>query len=417
MREWRRESQLGFNRSAVIALSGLLGIVSMAWLYFAVQGRDTQAGAERATTSVSASALGFKGLADLLRDFGFTVARNRLAAPPGGLNGSVAVIASPRSVDEFKSAIQRFEDAHAILLVAPKHLETRAPQPNRFVLEQELLDEDLASRLVGSAASGLRIARPASAPDHAVSLIGPAPRGRPSQVLEMTDADLRIVVGSEGRGGDPTTALLVELQASAPRIWLLADAEPLNNRGLFHQDNAVFAIRLFDALAHSDRKVVFDEAMNGDIVAPTALANLFSLPWLALTAALLGLIAVIGLTGAYRFGDPKEGAVGIAAGRMALLDAAARLHLARDGGAGASRIFLRRTMQVVARRRRAPRLAEDDLAAWFRPIEARLSTTDSASRLLADARAVASDTSSSTGRSHSLARRIHRWRLEMLDGH
>ena len=177
----------------------------------------------------------------------------------------------------------------------------------------------------------------------------------------------------------------------------------------------MFAAALTKALIGEEGLVIFDEAINGSIIAPTIFARLFELPWLALTGALLVLAATLGLAATGRFGTPKEATAGVEAGRASLTAAIARLNLLEDGGRSALKRYFRHMSRAVATQRRAP--GEDDAARlkWLDAAASKAGRRAAGADLAAAARSLSQNRTAAPDTLLATARRIHRWRTEQLN--
>jgi hypothetical protein len=420
MIERREGDEAGFRTGTVLGVALVAAVLAAASLYFAVQNQPPVAG-ERATTSTSYSALGFRGFAELLAELGFPVTRSRRGA---GLAADrvadLAVLPAPRSAEELGAALDRHRHARAVLIVAPKRVAVDSPDPRNRVRRTRLLPASQVEGVLRAAAAELILLRP-PAPGAAPGLDGEDVRpavAAPQLVRHPTAPAVAAYPGD----GKPA-ALLLELQADRPRIWLLADPDPLANHGLDEGDNALFAARLVEALAGPGATVLFDEAAAVDGAAqPSAFARLFRLPWLALTLALAALGLAVGLAAANRFGTPKEVAAGVAAGRASLIGATARLQMDRAGARAALGRYMRRTLRHVAQRRHAPAGDDAALADWLDGVrggggQRRGAGEPAAAALLREAAETAESAEAGEARILAVARRIHGWRMDMLNEH
>ncbi len=412
MTERRDASEGGFQRRPLIALIALAGVLAAVAFYFATQGEGQERKGARATTSVSRSALGFYAYSEFLRELGYTVSRNRLERGPRVAPQRLAVIASPRSASELGESLERFDSATAILVIAPKRFAARSLQPRRRVVATGLLTPADVEEVLQALDRRVQIVPGPALKAPLISPFSAAPSAADAYLApSLTGREIAVYAIRPGLNG----ALVQEVQRQGPKIWLLTDPDPLANHGLGHGANALFAAELTEALIGETGHVVFDEAMNGSIVAPSIYAQLFELPWLGLTVALLALILAIGLAATGRFGTPKETTAGVAAGRASLVSATARLNLMEDGGRSALARYFRHMLRAVATRRRAP--GADDAARldWLDRMAAKSGKPADGKSLEARAAALARTETAEPAALLSIGRRIHRWRVEQLN--
>jgi hypothetical protein len=401
----------GFRRTTVMAVAAVAALLAAASLYFGVQ-PQLPIGA-RATTSESPSAVGFRALAELLEDLGFTVARNRYRRGFGDVSDALVIIPAPRNAGELSRALERLGEAHAILVVAPKRTEAGRITSDGWLTAAETSTVPRVRRALLGANRAVGVNRrdePAGTP--AINALTVAPSIDDLQQASVADAWPVVAYGA----GKSPFALVAELQAQSPRIWLLADPDPLSNHGIDEGSNALFATRLIETLAPPSGAILFDEVHNGGLAAPSVLAMLFRLPWLAVSLAVAALIALIGLSASGRFGTPKEEAVGMAAGRAALIGATTRLQLGRGSGRVALERYMRRTLRLVAQRRHAPDGDDRALAAWLDAVAQR-EDGGKALDLLTEASRIAENPQAGEAQVLAAAGRIHHWRVEMLNEH
>ncbi|WP_031294454.1 DUF4350 domain-containing protein [Sphingobium ummariense] len=109
-------------------------------------------------------------------------------------------------------------------------------------------------------------------------------------------------------------------------LYVLADPDLLNNRGMKEEDQAASALALLDWMNSTGAEgIAFDVAMNGFGHSQSPLKLLFEPPFLAATLAILAALLLAGIHAFGRFGPlrPRERAV--AFGKAALVDNSAAL--------------------------------------------------------------------------------------------
>lgn len=402
----------GFRRRPLIAMIALAAILATYLLY-----ADTQTGGKsdqlpRAATSKSVSALGLSAFAELLERLEFRVSRTRLRESWANYADQSVVLSGFRTNEELKSALDRFDAAASILVVAPKRKVVKALREDRFIFEAESLpsadvvktlravDRDLATEQINTSGWLIRTeldALPAS--------------GETQLATDFTGRALISLIDPAKPNGK-ARGLVVEVRRSNPRILLLTDPDPVSNIGIGKGENALFAIELIEFLANEDRRIVFDEAFAGSAVGPTAFARLFELPWLMLTLSFGALALVIGLAALNRFGTPKEEVAGVAAGRTSLIGTTARLNLFEDSGRAALARYMRHSLRTVAAGRRAPATTDAERLVW---LDKRIGAAGKAEALNHNAEALSKSSASEPTAILKHAQHIHAWRTEMLN--
>ncbi|MCA9513647.1 MAG: hypothetical protein KC635_01775, partial [Myxococcales bacterium] len=240
--------------------------------------------------------------------------------------------------------------------------------------------------------------------------LGEGPSLENPQTLVPGATDLEVVVMDEKGGG------LLVAAFPGTNLYLLADPDLLNTMGLGRGDNAVALYHtLVDGLGATG--LVVDEVVHG-FKKPTSLwTELVTFPLVLLTVHLLGLLALALWAAMARFGRPRAFPPRVAPGTATLIDNTATL-LGLGGHTGhALHEYWRSTLRALER-------------AFAVPSRAASGGRLEALQRLAEQRGVAEDVvdlaarvagfgkkKGDTRRALALARRIHRFRREMLDGH
>ena len=139
----------GFRRRPLIAMIVLVAIISTYLLYADVQTGGTSDQLPRAATSKSVSALGLSAFAELLERLKYRVSRTRLRESWARYAGHTVVLSSFQTDEELQSALDRFDEAAAILVVAPKRKVVKALREDRFIFEAEVLEPDDVASMLG----------------------------------------------------------------------------------------------------------------------------------------------------------------------------------------------------------------------------------------------------------------------------
>jgi hypothetical protein len=296
-------------------------------------GRDGRAHA------LSVSAIGFKGLVDLTRNFH---AIHMIEAPEDLEDEALVVVAiEPQSRPGDLARLLQQRQGRPTLIILPKW--RTVPQPGRpgWVRGVAPVAGAEAPRLLGRkinvrvAADPPADARMAAGAEILDGLSVPIPAA--PQVIE--GGDIIPLLSLPGGGA------LVASLGDQPH-YVVADPDLLNNHGLHDPATARAAIALIDRLnTTSTNRVGFDLTVNalGARSRPSLLRTAFEPPFLVMTIALIVAALLAGLHGAVRFGQALAEKRAIPLGKAALVENSAGLirlarREARLGGAYADLI-------------------------------------------------------------------------------
>jgi hypothetical protein len=239
-------------------------------------------------------------------------------------------------------------------------------------------------------------------------------------VTPRIEAPIHVMHGDRLRPiiGDADHMLLGQITVNKRKIWVLADPDVISNHGLAQPGNAALAVAMIARLRRGTGSIVFDETIHGFLSPPASpLLLLFRFPFVmatiqgAITIALL-LWATLG-----RFGPPQPAPSPMSAGRKALLENIAKL----IEFTGHQEVMIKRyvveTVRDVARQLHAPRgLATAALVEWLRRVGAARGVDTDCGALMADAATLGEGPRRNPAALVRLARQIHRWREEVLNG-
>ena len=399
----------------------LIGWIAGAVVVFALSlhllGGGAPSGADSTGPSTfSRSAIGHAGIAEVLTRLGIPVVKSQYNSLEKLSPGSLLVIAEPQPSRGSEEAIRTLLKAKNILLVLPKW----AGEPSernvgwlRETRERYAGDAQWALRLVAPRGEVVRERGEVKWTTNALSL---APNLAPPPQL-IAGSGLRPIIASE-RG-----MLVAEVADRDRRIWVLSDPDVISNHGLARQGNPVLAVALIQRLrdrAGEGREgvVVFDETVHGYITKPISpFLLMFQFPFVVATAQ--GLIAFGLLLWATlaRFGAPQSAPPALSAGRASLLQNMAKLiEFASHQQVMVAR-YVQETVRDVARQLHAPRgLAGDALVTWLQRVGAARGVTLDCGALISRAATLGETRRRDPSTLTRLARDIHRWKGEILDG-
>lgn len=367
--------------------------------------KEPSAGAD----SYSVSAIGHRGLVELLGKLDIPVLKSRSESGGKALQG-VLVIAEPTVSDEASKERLRALVASAprVLIVLPKWYGS-APRGAEWIDEANLLPEsELDDVLIALGVDTRVVRRTAPVPAHhwtapELGIERPPLRLQRAQLLTAADDGWTLA-------GDGVSALVVRHERDEGELWILGDPDILNNHGLRHPANALFAITLLDDVRDGG-PVVLDEVIHGYAQQPSLLRTLFRFPLVLATLQVL-ICALLAVWAAMvRFGPRRAAPPPLAPGKDFLIqNTAALLHY---GGhhADALRRYLVQSVAAVRHALHAPSLTPTAMTQWLENVRSVRGGTISLLDLERDVL-----TAETTQRSVELADRVYRWRMEMIDG-
>ncbi len=394
-----------FSPKVVLAMV-LVGVFSFsAFLALSAYAPDLRNGQDGRGHALSKSAIGFAGLADLLRAEGRTVLVTR--GPPRGGEGVLVLTPEPGVASK---EITAFHFGDAILLVLPKWNVIGEPLHPGWVAKVGPIDAaDAASPLKGltgqpSVERRKGVSSPLLGPGESPLFTDPTAlrAGAIDSLQTFSGADFTpVLVDERGR--------MVLARSRKGGMFVLSDPDLMNNQGLAQLANARVAAAILDRLSDGRGPVVFDVTLNGFKRGRSLLRLMLEPPLLGVVICLLAAAALMGLHAAGRFGPPLRTGRFLALGKLALADNSAGLiRMARreprmaEGYAALAR-------ETVARAVGAPRdLAAGEVDAVLDRLGAARAVQSPFSELAAEAQGV------KTNRDlMRLARRLFEWRQEM----
>lgn len=362
-------------------------------------------------SSFSRSAIGHAGLAETLKRLGVPVAKSKFNSREKLGDGSLLVIAEPSGAIASQDSVGTLLNAKTVLLVLPKWRGTPSDRHAGWLGYADLLPTIAADQILNLAVAQATVARRPTVEAWGTNELGETPSpSLPVQLMRSTR--LRPIVA------DGADILVGEIAERGRRLWVLADPDLIENHGIAVGDNAAFAVALINALRGREGSVVFDETVHGYVARPASpLRLLFEFPFVVASAQ--GLIAVALLLWATmgRFGPPETAPPALRSGKRGLIENAAKLL----GFAGHQQRMVRRYVQATirdaARQLHAPRgLSDAALLEWLRRVgEARNADIDCLA-VCRETDAIVESRRGGIAPLIPIARDIHKWKREILDG-
>jgi hypothetical protein len=370
------------------------------------QGHDTVS-----PSTFSRSAIGHAGFAEILSNLGIPVVKSQYDSPGKLGAGSVLVVAEPLPTLSSLEFLRPLLDANTVLLVLPKRSGTPSEKRPDWLGKAVVLPDTVAASILDFAVPKAEILRPAAVGAWTRNELGPLPSLATPVQLMRSDRLRPIVANAEG-------ILVGAIDSHGHRLWVLSDPDVIANHGITQAGNAEFAVALIDALRGTDGRVIFDETAHGFVAQPAhPLKLLFTFPYVL--ATLQGVIAVALLLWATmaRFGAPEPVPPPLGAGKYGLIANTANLLEFAGYQKAILRRYVEATIRDVAQQIHAPRgLSGAPLLEWLRRIGHARNVDIDCGEI--DRRA-GDQAHAQTGGLTSLvpiARDIHRWKGEMLDG-
>ena len=387
--------------AAWIAAAVVLAVASIYLGVFAGRRIDTVG-----PSTFSRSAVGYAGIADVMRRLGARVVRSRNDSVGQLDPGGVLIVAEPseRTTPQELTALL---SAHTVLLVLPKWAGRASQRAPGWLDAVELLPEAVPRGIARDLAPSIDIVRDPPLRSWSRNEIGVVPVIADKPQL-IKSSRLRPVVASD------SGMLVGELSSGTRRIWVLADPDVMENHGIAEPENAEFSVALIDALRAGDGNVVFDEVVHGLADQSSPLRLLFEFPFVL--ATIQGAIAVALLLWATmpRFGAPLAPPVALRSGKGSLIETTAKLLDRGRHRAVIIQRYVHAIVQDVARQLHAPPgLTQAELVEWLRRTARSRAVDIDCGALVSKADGLAEH--GATGSLAALARDIFRWKREITD--
>jgi hypothetical protein len=398
-----------FSRRVLIGWVGAAVATFAVSLYF--MGRQGEPGTDAVGPSAySRSAIGHAGLADMLQRLGVPVVKSRNNSADKLGNNGLLILAEPRPTAVSEPALRALLDARAVLLVLPKWTGKASEKKPGWLATAEEKPPSQAQWALNLVAGGGEVVRERQMPIWGTNLLERGPQLETPVQLMRSGAMRPIVAASAG-------ILVGELNQNRS-IWVLADPDVIANHGIGRGENAALALAIINRLRGRDGAVVFDETIHGYLAqSATPLALLVQFPFVVATfmvAAALGLLLWATMA---RFGAPQTAPPPLSAGRQGLLQNVAQLITFAGHQQVMVRRYVQETVRETASQLHAPRgLSGEPLARWLTRVGQARGVTVDCEAVIGEVEQLADRRRSDLGPLVRIAREIHRWRREIVDG-
>lgn len=360
--------------------------------------------------SLSRSAIGHKGLYDLLEKLGYRVSRDDNVAHPALAPDAIVILAEPNDTGAAKDILARFKAAKTVVLVLPKWRAHADLLHDGWIDDAALAPLSAATSALAALAGKGELVRVAHPVAYDTNLLGRAPTiARDAQLIKNSALD-PIVSSAKG-------ILLGEIRDNAHRLLVLADPDPIANHGVGKGDNAAFIAALIDALGEPGAPIVFNEAIHdaGRSLPSDPRKLLAQFPYTLAPLQILFAIAILLAATMGRFGAPQSAPAPLRAGKRGLIGSVAQLLDHGGHHAAMLRRYVGVMIQDVARRLRAPRDLEGGaLVAWLDALGKARGVTRGCGVIVAESTGAKPD---DIPRQFAAAQAIHDWKTEILNGH
>jgi hypothetical protein len=390
--------------TAAVAAAFALSIYLLAF-----GGGDSQRNAV-GPSAYSRSAIGYAGLAELLRQVGIPVIKARSGEVVSN-RGKLLILAEPPPLTAQGLGHFAFGDADRVLVILPKWRGYRSLSHSGWISEATLLPLAFSDQTIEKAGATGKTARVVRPERWTTNRLGVAPEV--DSVLQVIhDTQLTPIVGAGNQ-------VLVGEQADRNgRIWILSDPDLVSNHGLFIGRNAEFAIRLVNALRPAGGEVAFDESVHG-YRAPSSnlLTLMLQFPFVVVTIQLLAASALLLWATMPRFGLPAPAPEMLAAGKQSLIrNAAVLLRYSRHREIIIAS-YLRSTIRSVARELRSPPgLDWPGMIDWLARVGASRGVTVDLRHLVSRAEDLVTSGARNARTPAEIAHDAHCWKREILNG-
>lgn len=349
----------GFNRRGIALLLGLASGFSLIFTLLLAFGNDLRSGEDGGAHALSPSATGYAGIVDLAAAAGLSgrVGRSEEAAAAAGL--LVLTPGEATAATDVETLVDA-QDGAPVLVVLPKWRTAPLPLRPGWVQRVGVVSNGRSVVMLRTLLPGLGLAAatlPAGTPLHdagrRVAVVAPAGTRTLAPIAGfdplLADDQGRMVIGWNARHN----------------LYVLADPDLLNNRGMARLAAARAAVRLLAIMGGTaPGGVVFDVSLNGFGTERSLLRSAFAPPLLAVTLSFLIAAGLAGWLGGQRFATPAPPERAIAFGKLALVNNVASLirMARRDIVAGYAALVGER---VALRLHAPPGLAPAALKDWL----------------------------------------------------
>lgn len=406
-----------FSRRALAWLVGISVVSFTTWLVVGLVAPEPGDLESADADAYSRSAIGHRALVDLLRAQQVPVMVSRFDSGSRAGEQALLVLAEPRLEPGSKPAERKLQQmlraAQRSLLVLPKWEGQEDPEHRGWLGRAEPVPPAEIASLLKAAGVPAVAALAGSLGVQACEGAGAFATLERPQLMRPVEGDesLRPLVTC----GDGWLLAEREEGEDGSRLFILSDPDVLANHGIADGDNAIVAWAVLEYARQPGQAVVVDETLHGHERVPSLFRELFTFPLALVTFQAVLAIAFLVWSGASRFGAPLPPAPVLEAGKGVLVDNTAAL--LRLGGHSAYTLgrYLDSLTQEVARVLHADSGGKPGEArARLGRIGRRRRVTEDLATLESAVERLCGEKTPAPAAVLAVARRVHRWREEML---
>ncbi|MET0554126.1 MAG: DUF4350 domain-containing protein [Vicinamibacteria bacterium] len=406
-----------FSRRALAWLVGISVVSFTTWLVVGLVAPEPADLQSADADAYSRSAIGHRALVELLRARQVPVMVSRFDSGTRAGEQALLLLAEPRLEQGSTTAPRKLQQmlraARRSLLVLPKWQGQEDPDhPGWLARAGPVPPAEIAGVLKAADVAAVAYLAGGGGVQACEGVGAPVTLDRP-QLMRPVEGDdsLQPLVTC----GDGWLLAEREEQEDGSVVLILSDPDVLANHGLDDGDNAAAAWALLEHARQPGQAVVLDETLHGHERVPSLFRELFTFPLALATFQVVLAVAFLVWSGAARFGAPVPPAPVLEAGKGVLVDNTAAL--LRLGGHSAYTLgrYLDSLTQEVARVLHAESAGKPGEArARLRRIGRRRRVTEDLATIESAVERLRGEKSPAPAAVLAVARRVHRWREEML---
>lgn len=387
-----------------------IGVISfLGSIALMVGGGGSDPGARYGGHPGAVSAIGYQAFVRTLKRLGAPVVISGFNSA-GKAKGGVLFVAEPRLESWRAEAFETLLAAPRVIVVLPKWRGRPSRSNKRWVGAVGLLPSSRINAVLRRVVPDARIVRMGRQPGFYPSRFAATPNLVVSQLIRSQR--LQPLIES------PQGMLAGVTVLRGRRVLVVSDPDLFSNHGLGRGDNARIAVGLVNAMRPGGARgpVVFDTVLQGVEKKPSLVRSLFELPFVVGTVSGIAALLVLLWAGAARFGAPRRLGPVFESGKVTLIDNGTRL--LRFGGHQREILdrYRRAVLAVVTAAVHAPARGGKEQADWLDRVGGVRGAAERWSALSAYVDALVKDKNASDRRLVDAARRLERWKREMLDG-
>lgn len=361
-----------------------------------------------AANSFSYSAIGHRGLVELLESTGIGIRVNqRDLTLTNGIES--LIIAEPHLSLLGDRVVETITSADTVLFVLPKWAGERALDNTDAVSSVTLLPERYISEILEKLSSGFVIARtevePGSWQMEGFDIL---PTISNVQLLRHVNAEPLI---SSEKG-----SLLMRMRINGSNILILSDPDLINNHGLSNGSNADLVYSIIQRVRlGKPAPVVIDETLHGFRLEPNFWRAMLAMPFIVATLAAFVTAMALIWSASNRFGAPFRSDKETAAGKRRLIENAVRLiERGRHSREIVNRYFHNVVRQVEEKLHLPDNLAGEKRIEHLDAIARTRGLAVTLASLSAEKESLLNSKTGSSRNALRLARQVSRWKQGML---